>query len=308
MRELQEEINCAHLNVTRLKEEEKKSSEVIWDITKSIADIDKEIDEDTRRIRQLNYQISDLRQRQKDKLTAFGGDRVQNLYRSIERHRNRFQILPIGPIGAHVQLASDSWSVAVDCAFGRLLDAFIVSCHKDSLVLRGCAKQANYHNLQIIIYDFTKPRMDIPIHKLPSTTHPTILSVIHSEIPTILNVLVDQGQAERQVLVRDYEEGKSVAFDQRIQNLKDVFTSDGYRMFSRGSVQTILPPNRKGRAGRLCSSLGERITEMVEEVTGTEQINEERKGQKRNLVIDQGNIESKLRSLKQFLLFHRKEG
>lgn len=56
------------------------------------------------------------------------------------------------------QLASDSWSVAIEYALGRLLDAFIVSCHKDSLVLRECAKEVNYRNLQIIIYDFTKPR------------------------------------------------------------------------------------------------------------------------------------------------------
>lgn len=55
------------------------------------------------------------------------------------------------------QLASDSWSVAVDCALGRLLDAFIVSCHKDSLILRDCGKEANYRNVQIIIYDFAEP-------------------------------------------------------------------------------------------------------------------------------------------------------
>jgi len=35
-------------------------------------------------------------------------------------------------------------------------------------------------------------RVEIPDHLLPSTPNPTVLSVIHSEIPTILNVLVDQ--------------------------------------------------------------------------------------------------------------------
>jgi hypothetical protein len=122
-------------------------------------------------------------------LTAFGGDRLQSLYKSVERHNSRFKCSPIGPIGRHLvchnylwllsllitipvhyrihylalfasmqQLASDCWSVAIDYALGRLLDAFIVSCHKDSLVLRECAKEANYRNLQIIIYDFAKPR------------------------------------------------------------------------------------------------------------------------------------------------------
>ncbi|XP_039794532.1 structural maintenance of chromosomes protein 6B-like isoform X4 [Panicum virgatum] len=296
--ELQQEINSANLCATRLSEEEKKLSEELQDIIKSISDIGKEIDEDGRRINHLKSQIEDLRRRQHDKLTAFGGDRVQSLYRSIERHHSRFKCPPIGPIGYHVQLASDCWSLAVDCALGRLLDAFIVSCHKDSLILRECAKEVKYHNLQIIIYDFAKPRLDIPNHLLPSTTHPTILSVIHSKNPTILNVLVDQGHTERQVLVQDYEVGKSVAFDKRIRNLKEVYTSDGCKMFCRGSVETILPPNRKWRAGRLCTSLGEKIIEIENETAEIKKINSERWDLKGKLVIDRDNINSKLRTLK----------
>ncbi|KAF8690848.1 hypothetical protein HU200_041247 [Digitaria exilis] len=298
MRELHQEINSAHVNATRLKDEEKKLSEELLGISKSIGDIEKEINEDARRINHLKQQIKDFQQRQHDKLTAFGGDRALRLFRSIERHQSRFKCPPVGPIGSHVQLSSDYWSVAVDCAFGRLLDAFIVSCHKDSLALRECAKEANYHNLQIIIYDFAKPLHDIPNHLLPSTKHPTILSVIRSESPTILNVLVDQGHAERQVLVQDYEVGKSVAFDQRIRNLKEVYTSDGFKMFFRGSVETILPPIKNLRVGRLCTSLGEKITEMQKEATGMEQLNLERKGQKRKLGVQRDEIELQFRSLK----------
>lgn len=32
------------------------------------------------------------------------------------------------------------------------------------------------------------------------------------------------------MLARDYEIGKSIAFDQRILNLKEVYTIEGYRM------------------------------------------------------------------------------
>lgn len=51
----------------------------------------------------------------------------------------------------------DIWALAVDCAIGKLLDAFIVTNHKDSLLLRACSREANYHDLQIIIYDFSRP-------------------------------------------------------------------------------------------------------------------------------------------------------
>lgn len=32
------------------------------------------------------------------------------------------------------------------------------------------------------------------------------------------------------MLVKDYDAGKAVAFEQRISNLKEVYTSDGYKM------------------------------------------------------------------------------
>lgn len=54
----------------------------------------------------------------------------------------------------------DSWALAVDCAIGRLLDAFIVTNHKDSHVLRACAREANYPNLHIYVYDFSRPRSE----------------------------------------------------------------------------------------------------------------------------------------------------
>ncbi|VAI30772.1 unnamed protein product [Triticum turgidum subsp. durum] len=196
------------------------------------------------------------------------------------------------------QLASESWSVAVDFACGGLLDAFIVSCHKDLQVLRECANRVYYNNLRIIVYDFTRQRLIIPDGSLPTTEHPTVLSVIQSENHTVLNVLVDQGHAERQVLVRDYEVGKSVAFDHRMRNIKEVYTSDGFRMFSRGSVQTILPPNKRPRPERWCSSPAEKIAELKNEVDGIQRIISEKNAQRRKLVNDRSNLEQKIANLK----------
>lgn len=186
-----------------------------------------------------------------------------SLLRAIERHHHKFKSPPIGPIGSHVTLVNgDTWAPAVEQAIGRLLNAFIVTDHKDALLLRGCAREANYNHLQIIIYDFSRPRLSLPHHMLPHTKHPTTLSVLQSDNPTVINVLVDMGSAERQVLVRDYDVGKAVAFEQRISNLKEVYTLDGHKMFSRGSVQTILPLNRRLRTGRLCGSYDEKIKDL----------------------------------------------
>ncbi|XP_073004017.1 structural maintenance of chromosomes protein 6B-like isoform X3 [Typha latifolia] len=299
MEKQQDEIDVARSSVTRLQQEENTLSERLSTLINSKNDMSKEIEETERRHRDLCSQIRELQQRQTNKVTAFGGERVLNLLRSIERHHKRFKSPPIGPIGAHVKLVSgDTWAVAVDYAIGKILDAFIVTNHKDSLVLRDCAKEANYRNLQIIIYDFSRPQLNIPYHLLPSTNHPTTLSVLHSDNPTVLNVLIDMGHAERQVLVQDYEMGKSVAFEQRIQNLKEVYTSDGYRMFYRGSVQTTLPPNRRGRTGRLCSSLDARINNIQQEASKLQEVLQEGRGRKRNSEEVCRSLELQIQSLK----------
>lgn len=53
----------------------------------------------------------------------------------------------------------DMWALAIENAVGKLLNAFIVTDHNDSRILRACAREANYNNLQIIIHDFRRPRL-----------------------------------------------------------------------------------------------------------------------------------------------------
>nr|XP_009400681.1 PREDICTED: structural maintenance of chromosomes protein 6B-like [Musa acuminata subsp. malaccensis] len=299
MKKLQNEVDIAHTNFTRLQEEELSMSEKLSVARNATNEMSKEIDENERKYRELHSQIRQLQQRQTNRVTAFGGEKVLRLLKSIDRHHDKFKSPPIGPIGAHVTLVNgDIWALAVDCAIGKLLDAFIVTNHKDSLLLRACSREANYHDLQIIIYDFSRCRLKIPNNSLPVTNHPTTLSVLHTENPTVFNVLVDMGSAERQVLVQDYEVGKSVAFDQRIPNLKEVYTSDGYKMFSRGSVQTTLPPSRRGRTGRLCSAVDDQIYSIQNEASKVKGHVQECKGRKRVSEEELRDMEGQLHSAK----------
>ncbi|KAH9647777.1 Structural maintenance of chromosomes protein 6B [Citrus sinensis] len=318
LKELQCEIDAANITLSRMKEEDSALSEKLSKEKNEIRRISDEIEDYDKKCREIRSEIRELQQHQTNKVTAFGGDRVISLLRAIERHHHKFKSPPIGPIGSHVTLVNgDTWAPAVEQAIGRLLNAFIVTDHKDALLLRGCAREANYNHLQIIIYDFSRPRLSLPHHMLPHTKHPTTLSVLQSDNPT--------GSAERQVLVRDYDVGKAVAFEQRISNLKEVYTLDGHKMsynrshcmlkvldtlafveaevehwflavwdrvqhhmnygylfihicfalgivhvnrekelcrFSRGSVQTILPLNRRLRTGRLCGSYDEKIKDL----------------------------------------------
>ncbi|XP_052174120.1 structural maintenance of chromosomes protein 6B-like isoform X1 [Diospyros lotus] len=299
LKELHDQYDAANTTLSRLREEEEALSQTLFMRKEEVEKFAREIEENERRHREIFSQIHDLRLHQTNKVTAFGGFRVTNLLQTIERHHHRFKRPPIGPIGAHLSLLhGDMWAVAVENAIGKLLNAFVVTDHKDSVFLRGCAREAGYNHLQIIIYDFARPRLNIPNHMLPQTKHPTTISVLHSDSPTILNVLVDLGSAERQVLVRNYDVGKSVAFEQKILNLKEVYTSDGYRMFSRGSAQTILPPNKRARTSRLCGSYDDQIKNLERDALNAKEHTEQARRRKRETEEGFQELNNKFQSVK----------
>ncbi|KAM0053457.1 putative structural maintenance of chromosomes protein [Helianthus debilis subsp. tardiflorus] len=299
LKELQDEINAAESEFQRLKNIEDQVSESLVTAREELRTLTSEIEDCEKRVNESQRRIRDLRLNQTHKVTAFGGYKVTNLLQVIERNHRRFKKPPIGPIGSHVALIQgDKWAVAVENAIGKLLNAFIVTDHKDSLVLRSCAREANYPYLQIIIYDFSIPRLQIPHHMLPQTNHPTTISVIQSDSPTVVNVLVDMGGAERQVLVTDYDMGTRVAFDQRIPNLKEVYTLEGHRMFSRGSAQTILPPNKSARTGRLCSSYDDQIKKHEREALHMQEQAQQIRGKKRSFEERVQNLQNELNNAK----------
>ncbi|KAL3369195.1 hypothetical protein AABB24_009821 [Solanum stoloniferum] len=284
LKEFQAEIDSANVVFQRLRNEEDTLIDQINQAKDEINKIVHEIEEYDKRDRDIRSRIREFQLHQSNKVTAFGGGRVMGLLEVIERQHRKFNRAPIGPIGAHVTLVDgDKWGTAIECAVGKVLNAFIVTDHKDSLLLRACAREANYKHLQIIIYEFSRPRLHIPDHMLPQTHHPTAISVLRSDNPTVLNVLIDVGNAERQVLVKDYDAGKTVAFDQRISNLKEVYTSDGYKMFSRGSVQTILPPMKNTRGGRLSGSYDNKIKTLENEAFEAQNKARQSKGMKRSI-------------------------
>ncbi|KAJ0099895.1 hypothetical protein Patl1_19829 [Pistacia atlantica] len=308
LKELKHEVDSANSTLSSLKEEESALAEELSKGMNEIRKIADEIEDYEKKYREITSYVRELQRNQTNKVgttasglvvTAFGGDRVISLLRAIERQHHRFKRPPIGPIGAHVTLVNgDRWAPAVEQAIGKLLNAFIVTDHKDALLLRNCARDSNYNHLQIIIYDFARPRMRLPQHMLPQTKHPTTLSLLNSDNPTVINVLVDMGNVERQVLVTDYDEGKAVAFEQRISNLKEVYTLDGHKMFSRGSVQTILPSNKKLRTGRLCSSYDEKIKDLEREASNVQEEAQQCRRRKRDSEDTFQDLQHHLQSVK----------
>lgn len=296
---LRDEVDHAKSELDRLKEEEETLINNKNRQKDEIKRIDDEIRDHGKKYSEIMYSIRNLQQQQSNKTTAFGGNKVLNLLHNIERCHQRFKKPPIGPIGAHLKLLNgNKWAVAVEHAIGRMLNSFIVTDHKDLHLLKQCAKEVNYGHLQIIIYDFSTPRLTLPEDMLPNTNHPSTLSVLQCDNHTVFNVLVDLGNVERQVLVNDYNTGKVVAFEERIRNLKEVFTVDGCKMFSRGPVQTTLPPNKKQRYGRLSSSVEGDIQKLRNDASNEQKVVDNYKWNKREADLKLEDLDNKMNSIK----------
>ncbi|KAL5569886.1 hypothetical protein UlMin_026461 [Ulmus minor] len=300
LNELQLEVDAADEVVTRLREEESALSEHVNQTFTEIRKLTEEIDNCEKKLHHFSKSIHDLQQNQSNKVYAFGGQKVISLLQVIERHHRRFKRPPIGPIGVHLTLVNgDTWGSAIEQAIGKLLNSFIVTDHKDFLLLKQCAKDANYDYLQIVVYDFSRPKLKIPDHMLPQTEHPTTLSLLRSENHVVLNVLIDLGNVERQVLVRDYDVGKVVAFDQRCSdNVKEVYTLTGHKLFSSGSSQTILPPNKNFRGRRLCSSYDDQIQKYEMDASRMREEAQQYRKRKMNTEEELKNLQEKARNVK----------
>ncbi|RZB93444.1 Structural maintenance of chromosomes protein 6A isoform D [Glycine soja] len=296
---LKDEVHAAESKLKRLQEEEALLLDNIHRQKDEIRKIADKIDDHEKSYKDLMCQIRGLQQNQSNKITVFGGNKVLDLLRIIENYHQRFKMPPIGPIGAHLKLLhGNKWALAVEHAIGRLLNSFIVTDHADCRLLKQCAKEAHFGHLQIIVYDFSIPRLTIPQHMLPDTEHPSILSVLQCENQTVINVLVDHGNVERQVLVKDYEVGKVVVFDRRIRNLKEAYTEDGCRMFCRGPVQNFLQPNMRRRTGRLCGSFEDEIKKLHAEASDVKNEANGCKNIKRKAEIKLEELDKNMNSIK----------
>lgn len=68
--------------------------------------------------------------------------------------------------------------------------------------------------------------------------------------------------------------------------------------FSRGSVQTTLPPNRRARAGRLCCSIDDQISNIEMDISRIQNLLHESRGKKRHAQDTVRDLEGRVLSLK----------
>lgn len=104
---------------------------------------------------------------------------------------------------------------------------------------------------------------------------------------------------ERLVLAADYEEGKRYAFGRTrmSQNIKEVLTKDGLKLFSRGGSETTLPRDRRVQ-GRLGVRLDEQEDQANAQLAELNSLMQDCQNRKRSAEDDSRNCHAELQGVK----------
>ncbi|KAG2733422.1 hypothetical protein G9P44_002947 [Scheffersomyces stipitis] len=178
----------------------------------------------------LQKRRQDSQRAQKDRYFAWGRE-MSNVIQRI-RSTNTWHKLPIGPLGADVEVKSEysKWSALINTVLNRMLDSFIVCDEHDRRLLESIL--AHYSMKKTIIvrkfesFDFSNGKV---------SGHPTFVDMITCKNEEVLRALVDSMNIEK-LVISDKNESPSSILNER--NVMSVFT-----------LSTVNSGTRYGKAG-----------------------------------------------------------
>jgi structural maintenance of chromosomes protein 6 len=134
--ELNEKIIAADADMMRLEGEVRKNS-TDQQRTKEA------VDAKNFEITQATSNLHDLEKTKGDQLSVYN-PRMSGVVADIEKNRNQFRELPVGPIGMSVKLKKEQWSSIIEVIFGKSLNGFIVSNYNDRNLLQQILHKRNW--------------------------------------------------------------------------------------------------------------------------------------------------------------------
>ncbi|OLN94360.1 Structural maintenance of chromosomes protein 6 [Colletotrichum chlorophyti] len=132
---------------------------------------------------------------------------IPRLLQAIERE-NGFDEKPIGPLGAHIQLAQPEWGSILETVFGATLDGFLVSNKRDQQRLARLMHQVNISRPPpIIIGKRLPPNVRL---REPDPAFDTILRVLKFDNDWVRSQLIVAHTIDKVILIRERSKAEDV--------------------------------------------------------------------------------------------------
>ncbi|KAL0488622.1 structural maintenance of chromosomes protein [Acrasis kona] len=220
-----------------------------------------------RRIDRIRGQAENLDRQKKDKMQYFRFP-VRPILEEINRSRNQFHKLPIGPIGLLINIKDLKWAPAIELALKNEIPSFILSDVHDQVLFKKIIEslyksrgQQRYQVPTMLIQPFSDRVYD-NLQLPQGIDHPTIFSMIEldrttcNEVPikypsldslfaTIMNTLLNQSGVESSILIEDTTLAQKVMFPRPPHNVRNCYAIDGTRLFMRNNSEVYLGAKEK---------------------------------------------------------------
>ncbi|SMN22671.1 similar to Saccharomyces cerevisiae YLR383W SMC6 Protein involved in structural maintenance of chromosomes [Maudiozyma saulgeensis] len=139
----------------------------------------------------------------------FNFDRnINRLLDEINRAKNQFSTMPIGPLGNYVSVKSDynRWTRNIQKFLSSTVSSFVVSNLNDDRLLRNLMRKCNIRNIGVLIYKIK--RFDTSPF-IMNAQFPTVYDALTFDTPEIQCLFIDVTFLEKVILVEDYKSARN---------------------------------------------------------------------------------------------------
>lgn len=195
----------------------------------------------------LNFLLKNVNASEHDNAKIYG-DEMPRLLSDIESlyKKSKFSMMPLGPIGNHVEILDGKYRNVVEDSLSNVLNAFLVDNAQDSSVLRNLiATKYPQLRLSIVKMKFRNRVYDTGEKRVPFDRNGVLLmDVLKVENPNILNCLIDQCSADTIFFVDDYDYATHITSIQKnvpknltkvilLKPYSEIYPAPNYRIYSR---------------------------------------------------------------------------
>ncbi|CAJ0945544.1 unnamed protein product, partial [Mesorhabditis belari] len=190
-----------------LERENKDQQKKHWEAKQRLTEINAELQqtksslgEQRKRFDKLKEAKENFERAAKDELSKFG-PHTKAILDIIQANRQRFQRVPVGPIGMHVQVKDERWAYPIEQALGHNLAQYVVDNTQDDRLFKQLLTQrfgsGILNTVRIIVTRF------LPRHntRQPEGRWVTIERMLEINNDVAYNVLVDRAQIEATMLI-----------------------------------------------------------------------------------------------------------
>ncbi|CAB4257268.1 similar to Saccharomyces cerevisiae YLR383W SMC6 Protein involved in structural maintenance of chromosomes [Maudiozyma barnettii] len=138
----------------------------------------------------------------------FNFDRnINRLLDEINRARNQFSTMPIGPLGKYVSVKSEynQWTRNIQKFLSSTVSSIVVSNLNDDRLLRNLMRKCGIRNIGVLIYKIKK--FDTSSFLIRSQ-FPTVYDALTFDTPEVECLFIDVTFLEKVVLVEDYKSAR----------------------------------------------------------------------------------------------------